>query len=241
MDRAVQEARGGGARAWVCSARPGSGRARCWARCGSARGTPGCWCWRAARPSTSAPCRSGSSSTRSTTTSRRCTRAASSRSAPTSPPCCPRPPRAHGGAANGPAAGAAERFRYHRAVRALLELLGRERPVALLLDDLHWADDASVELVLHLLRRPPRAPHLLAFALRRRSRRRGCSTPPAPRPRGAPRAAPADRRRRARAGRRAAGPGAARPRRARGRRQPAVPRGAARASRATRPTRSRRR
>jgi DNA-binding CsgD family transcriptional regulator len=65
-----------------------------------------------------------------------------------------------------PAAGPAERFRYHRAVRALLELLARERPVALLLDDLHWADDASVELVLHLLRRPPRAPHLLAFALR---------------------------------------------------------------------------
>ena len=65
------------------------------------------------------------------------------------------------------AAGAAERFRYHRAVRGLLELLGRERPVALLLDDLHWADDASVELVLHLLRRPPRAPLLLAFALRR--------------------------------------------------------------------------
>src|ERR671915_1000373 len=70
-----------------------------------------------------------------------------------------------------PAAGAAERFRYHRAVRALLELLSRERPVALLLDDLHWADEASVELVLHLLRRPPRGPHLLAFALRPRARR----------------------------------------------------------------------
>jgi DNA-binding CsgD family transcriptional regulator len=64
------------------------------------------------------------------------------------------------------APGARERFRCHRALRALLEMLGRERPVALLLDDLHWADDASVELVLHLLRRPPRAPHLLAFALR---------------------------------------------------------------------------
>ena len=70
------------------------------------------------------------------------------------------------GAPGAAAAGAAERFRYHRAVRALLELLARERPVALLLDDLHWADEASVELVLHLLRRPPRGPHLLAFALR---------------------------------------------------------------------------
>jgi hypothetical protein len=64
------------------------------------------------------------------------------------------------------AAGASECFRYHRALRSLIELLGRARPVALLLDDLHWADEASVELVLHLLRRPPRAPHLLAFALR---------------------------------------------------------------------------
>jgi predicted ATPase len=87
------------------------------------------------------------------------------------------------GGGNAPAAGAAERFRYHRAVRALLELLGRERPVALLLDDLHWADEASVELVLHLLRRPPRAPHVLAFALRPQE--------PAPRLLEAARAAPA--------------------------------------------------
>jgi len=63
-------------------------------------------------------------------------------------------------------AGPGERFHYHRALRALLELLGRERPLALLLDDLHWADDASLELVLHLLRRPPRVPLLLALAMR---------------------------------------------------------------------------
>ena len=65
-----------------------------------------------------------------------------------------------------PASGA-ERFRYHRALRALLELLGGERPLVLLLDDVHWADDASVELILHLLRRPPRTAHLLVFAGRR--------------------------------------------------------------------------
>ncbi|HEV2812061.1 MAG TPA: ATP-binding protein, partial [Solirubrobacteraceae bacterium] len=65
-----------------------------------------------------------------------------------------------------PATGAEERFRLHRALRSLIELLAREKPVALLLDDVHWADDASLELLLHLLRRPPRAPHLLAFALR---------------------------------------------------------------------------
>jgi DNA-binding NarL/FixJ family response regulator len=62
--------------------------------------------------------------------------------------------------------GPAERFRYHRALRALLELMGRERPFALMLDDLHWADAGSLELVLHLLRRPPRVPHLLVVALR---------------------------------------------------------------------------
>jgi DNA-binding CsgD family transcriptional regulator/tetratricopeptide (TPR) repeat protein len=38
--------------------------------------------------------------------------------------------------------------------------------VALILDDLHWADDASLELVAHLLRRPPKAPVALALAFR---------------------------------------------------------------------------
>jgi DNA-binding CsgD family transcriptional regulator len=65
-----------------------------------------------------------------------------------------------------PNVGPAERFHLHRAARALLELLGRRRPLVLLLDDLHWADEASIELVLHLLRRPPAVGHLLAFAAR---------------------------------------------------------------------------
>src|ERR687897_603045 len=60
----------------------------------------------------------------------------------------------------------AERFRYHRALRSLLAMMARERPVALLFDDVHWADEASVELVLHLLRRPPAGPVLLGFAMR---------------------------------------------------------------------------
>jgi predicted ATPase len=68
------------------------------------------------------------------------------------------------------AADAAERFRYHGALRGLLEPLAREQPVALLLDDLHWADEASLEFVLHLLRRVPRAACLLVFALRPRDR-----------------------------------------------------------------------
>jgi len=68
---------------------------------------------------------------------------------------------------------AAERFRHHRAVRDLLERLAREHPLALVLDDLHWADEATLELVLHLLRRP--RPCLLAFALRPACAPTGCS------------------------------------------------------------------
>ena len=39
--------------------------------------------------------------------------------------------------------GPAERLRYHRALVSLLEMIGRERRFALVLDDLHSADDAS--------------------------------------------------------------------------------------------------
>ena len=39
-----------------------------------------------------------------------------------------------------------ERYRSHRAVRALLEQLAATQPLVLVLDDLHWADAASVEL-----------------------------------------------------------------------------------------------
>src|SRR3954447_24832170 len=60
----------------------------------------------------------------------------------------------------------AERFKAHFAVRRLLEYLAADRPVVLTLDDVQWADPASVELLALLLRRPPRAPVLLAFAHR---------------------------------------------------------------------------
>ncbi|MDX6582839.1 MAG: hypothetical protein QOI10_2023, partial [Solirubrobacterales bacterium] len=59
-----------------------------------------------------------------------------------------------------------ERFRAHRAVQRLLELLARSRPTVLALDDLHWADEASVELVAHLLRRAPPKGACLLFSLR---------------------------------------------------------------------------
>jgi ATP/maltotriose-dependent transcriptional regulator MalT len=61
-----------------------------------------------------------------------------------------------------------ERYRSHRAVRALLEQLASTQPLVLELDDLHWADPASIELLGALLRRPPAAPVLLALATRPR-------------------------------------------------------------------------
>jgi ATP/maltotriose-dependent transcriptional regulator MalT len=61
-----------------------------------------------------------------------------------------------------------ERYRSHRAVRALLEHLAQTLPVVLVLDDFHWADPASAELLGALLRRPPAAAVLTAVALRPR-------------------------------------------------------------------------
>ena len=59
-----------------------------------------------------------------------------------------------------------ERYRSHGAVRGLLEVLASEKPMVLALDDLHWADDATIELTAHLIRRPPRGPALLVLAFR---------------------------------------------------------------------------
>lgn len=60
-----------------------------------------------------------------------------------------------------------ERYRAHRAVGALLEMLSRRAPLLLALDDVQWADDASLELISHLLRRPPGERVVLALAHRR--------------------------------------------------------------------------
>jgi predicted ATPase len=59
-----------------------------------------------------------------------------------------------------------ERYRTHYAIRALLERLAAQQPTVLMLDDLHWADDASVEVIGHLVRRF-HGPLLGAFAFRR--------------------------------------------------------------------------
>jgi len=47
----------------------------------------------------------------------------------------------------------AERYRVHYAIRTLLERLAARQPVLLSLDDAHWADPASHEVIAHLLRR----------------------------------------------------------------------------------------
>lgn len=64
-----------------------------------------------------------------------------------------------------PAADAGDRYRLHRAVGTLLEALA---PLTLILDDVHWADPGSIELLGALLRRPPDAPVLIALAIRPR-------------------------------------------------------------------------
>ena len=71
------------------------------------------------------------------------------------------------GAGRRPPGLASERFRGYRAVRALLERLAATRPLVLALDDVHWADRSSTELIGALLRRPPAAPVLMALAYRR--------------------------------------------------------------------------
>jgi DNA-binding NarL/FixJ family response regulator len=59
-----------------------------------------------------------------------------------------------------------ERYRAHRAIKALLERLAELRPVVLVLDDLHWSDGASIELIAALLRRGVDAPVLVAVGFR---------------------------------------------------------------------------
>lgn len=62
----------------------------------------------------------------------------------------------------------AVRVRLYRQLRSLLEEMTATGGLVLLLDDLHWGDEMSVDLVDHLVRRPPHGPVLLAFAYRHR-------------------------------------------------------------------------
>jgi DNA-binding NarL/FixJ family response regulator len=61
--------------------------------------------------------------------------------------------------------GQVDRYRFHYALRAVLERLAAVGPVLIALDDVHWADPASCEVIAHLLRRF-RGALLIALAVR---------------------------------------------------------------------------
>jgi DNA-binding NarL/FixJ family response regulator len=61
---------------------------------------------------------------------------------------------------------AGDRHRVHRALRDLLERLAAPRPLVLCLDDVHWADPASLDALAAVVRRPPSGPVLIALATR---------------------------------------------------------------------------
>ncbi len=67
-----------------------------------------------------------------------------------------------------PAPAPEDRVRVYGASRELLGSLAPGKTVLLTLDDLHWSDRASLELIGHLLRRPPRAKVMIVFSYRTR-------------------------------------------------------------------------
>lgn len=69
-------------------------------------------------------------------------------------------------AASGPGSDLTGRYRVYRGMRRLLEDLADPHGLVLILDDVHWADNASVELLDHLVRHPPHGGVLLAIAYR---------------------------------------------------------------------------
>ncbi|MFG2000766.1 AAA family ATPase [Spirillospora sp. NPDC048911] len=58
------------------------------------------------------------------------------------------------------------RHHLHKAMRKLLDLIAGPAGLVLLLDDVHWADEPSVDLLDYLVRHPPRSKVLLAMAYR---------------------------------------------------------------------------
>jgi predicted ATPase len=65
-----------------------------------------------------------------------------------------------------PSLAAEERYQIHRAVRSLLGLIGSAKPLVLTIDDAQWSDQSSLELLRHLVRRPPSAAVMVAIAFR---------------------------------------------------------------------------
>ncbi|HEV8537123.1 MAG TPA: AAA family ATPase [Candidatus Limnocylindria bacterium] len=63
-------------------------------------------------------------------------------------------------------AGEADRYRLYAAFTTLLADLARERPIIIVIEDLHWADEASLELFPHLARKLRDLPLLLVGTYR---------------------------------------------------------------------------
>jgi DNA-binding CsgD family transcriptional regulator len=70
------------------------------------------------------------------------------------------------GSGPGSGAGLSGRYAVYRGIRRLLEDLARPHGLALLLDDVHWGDPGSIELLEYLVRYPPRGRVLVAIAYR---------------------------------------------------------------------------
>ncbi|XVQ83091.1 helix-turn-helix transcriptional regulator [Microbispora siamensis] len=58
------------------------------------------------------------------------------------------------------------RYRLYRAVRHLVGALAGSTGLLLVLDDVHWADDGTLEFLDHVVRHPPTGPVLMAVAFR---------------------------------------------------------------------------
>ena len=70
------------------------------------------------------------------------------------------------GGTHEPATLPVDESRLWEGVRQLLSAVARRTPITVLIDDLHWADDASLALLGYLLRQPP-TPHLRYIATTR--------------------------------------------------------------------------
>lgn len=62
-------------------------------------------------------------------------------------------PERPSGPASAPAAGAADRYRTHESFAAFFADLARAEPIAIAIEDLHWGDPATLELVPYLARK----------------------------------------------------------------------------------------
>ena len=72
------------------------------------------------------------------------------------------------GGRDGPVPGESKRYLLYPRLREFLERCAGPAGLLLVLDDMHWADAASAELLAYLLHRPPDGPVLIAVAYRPR-------------------------------------------------------------------------